>query len=76
MRKRYVTISLIVLAVVISAVLIITWAVPQSIFLSGLCEYLVPRLIPSSCYVSNLQPDNVNGYGYLDAVKTVFVDGK
>lgn len=25
---------------------------------------------------SYLQPDNVNGYGYLDAVKTVFVDGK
>ncbi|MDB5326046.1 MAG: hypothetical protein JWM57_1615 [Phycisphaerales bacterium] len=25
---------------------------------------------------SYLQPDNVNGYGYLDAIKTVFVDGK
>ena len=25
---------------------------------------------------SYLQPDNVNGYGYLEAVKKVFVDGK
>ena len=25
---------------------------------------------------SYLQPDNVNGYGYLEAVKQVFVDGK
>jgi hypothetical protein len=25
---------------------------------------------------SYLQPDNVNGYGYLDAIKTVFLDGK
>ncbi|MCR5435299.1 MAG: glycoside hydrolase family 99-like domain-containing protein, partial [Bacteroidaceae bacterium] len=25
---------------------------------------------------SYLEPDNVNGYGYLEAVKKVFVDGE
>jgi hypothetical protein len=60
MRRRYIITSCVVVAVIGLAVIAVVWAIPQSIFLSGLFEQIAPGLVPSSSYVSNLKSKNTD----------------
>jgi hypothetical protein len=73
MRRRYVIITCVGLAIIALAVLTFVWVIPRSTFLSALFEHFSPGLVPSSSYVNNLKsndPDLVReSLGYLASRK-------
>jgi hypothetical protein len=60
MQRRYVITSSAVVAAIGLAVIVVVWAIPQSIFLSGLLEQVAPGLVPSSSFVSNLKSNDAD----------------
>ena len=60
MRRRYVITSCVVAAAIGLAVIVVVWAIPQSIFLSILFEHIAPGLVPSSSFVSNLKSNDAD----------------
>jgi hypothetical protein len=58
MRKRYVIIAGVVLAVIALAVVSVVYLVPRNDFLSSLSEHFAPGLVPSSSYVDNLKSND------------------
>lgn len=58
MRRRYVIIGCVLVAVVALAVMAVACMIPRSTFLSALFEHLSPGLVPSSSYVNNLKSND------------------
>ena len=58
MRRRYVIIACVGIAVVALAVMVFVWIIPRSMFLASLFEHFSPGLVPASSYVNNLKSDD------------------
>jgi hypothetical protein len=58
MRRRYVIIGCVLIAVVALVVAAVVWMIPRSTFLSSMSEHFTPGLVPSSSYISNLKSND------------------